>query len=98
MEEKEYLDKIAVLECEFKKQKELIDKEFVLKKAKFKKGDVIKYSDDIILIDKLSYYINSNKMPCPSYHGLILKKDLTPRKDKSRGGVYSNDAELLKRV
>ena len=71
--------------------------EYGLSQAICKVGDIIKKDDDIVLVDKIRAY-KALGLPMPIYHGIQLKKDLTPRKDEKRGIIYGNErVELIKK-
>jgi len=97
MEELEYTQKLKKLEEVYLSDKKALHIEFALSNAKFKKGDIIiEDSKGIILIDKITTYIGFG-LPEPVYHGLLLKKDLTPKKNGEREAIYGNRCvELIK--
>ena len=96
MTETEYNEKLKKIEADFDKAKKDLYIEYATSNATFEKGDIIRRHMQILLIDRISVH-KSFGLPMPIYHGLELKKDLTPRKDRSRISIYGNDAELIKR-
>lgn len=77
--------KITQLELEFENNRNKVVKEFCDANNPYKVGDVFTDHIGSILIDKIQYWvIFGNEGPCCVYSGLELKKDGTPRKDKSR--------------
>lgn len=89
MEEIEYLDKLKNIEKVAEKQKADLMIEFAMSNAKFKKGDIVKNHNYIILVDKITVSkVFMGSLPKAIYHGVALKKDLTPRKDGSRETIY----------
>lgn len=97
MEEKEYHAKIKQLEVDFEVAKKQLHIEFAQSNRKFEIGDILKEHDKVILVDKLSTYASWG-LPEVVYHGYELKKDLSLRKDKSRGSIYGDKvAELVQK-
>jgi len=97
MEESEYNTKLEELETNHRLAKQKLYIQFGLSKKIYTEGDIIKGTTDTILIDRIT--VNKGfSLPEPVYHGLILKKDLTPRKDRERGSIYGNArTELIKK-
>jgi hypothetical protein len=95
MEEIIYKNKLKAIEAQFEKDKIELYREYALSNAKFKIGDLIKDDRWAFVVDKISVS-KYGEFPNAVYHGYELKKDLTPRKDKSRVNIYGNDAQLLK--
>lgn len=97
MTEAEYKDQLKLLDSSFHNAKLKLANEFVNGNAKFKIGDTIKDGRYAFVIDEINIYL-SYGLPVPVYRGFELKKDLTPRKDKNRVGIYGDNAELIKKV
>ncbi len=83
----DYQEQLKKLESEFETKKQELARKFVFDNAQFKVGDILKSSSSIIKVEKLKCSIYFNK-PEIVYLGPELKKDLTPRKDGSRGSIY----------
>lgn len=95
MTEKEYDDKLKGIDEAYNNAKYQLYKEFVMSNAKFKIGDIIRWSDVTILVDKITVSMWGS-YPNAIYHGVELKKDLTPKLNGNRGSVfYRDDIELL---
>ncbi len=96
MKELDYDNRLKQIESDYKKSKDALYIEFGLSQSKYQVGDVIKCNDRTILIDKITVY-KSFKLPEPVYHGIMLKKDLTPKKNGERDSIYGNHStELIK--
>lgn len=52
-------------------------------------GDIVKDHIGSVLVEKISMHNSST--PCLIYYGLELKKDLSPRKDKSKRSCYQTN-------
>ncbi len=96
MTDLEYDDKMLQIENAFEIAKKSLYKEYALSNAKFKIGDMIKDYRSALVIDRITASGPMFGKPEAVYHGFELKKDLTPRKDKSRVAIFGNKAELLK--
>jgi hypothetical protein len=98
MEESEYKKRLAIIENSFEMEKKKLYWEYGMSKAIFKIGDIIKDERWALLIDKITVAKPfGSSIPEPVYHGFELKKDLTPKKDKTRVCIYGNDnVELVK--
>lgn len=98
MNEKEYKEKLKQLEVDFEANKKQLYIDFAQSNKRFEIGDILKEHDKIILVDKITTYIAWG-LPEAVYHGYELKKDLSIRKDKSRGSIYGDKvAELIKKT
>jgi hypothetical protein len=96
MEETEYNKRLKKIEADYEASKKALHIEFGLSNPKYKKGDIIKSSSVTILIDKITVY-KAFGLPEPVYHGVVLKKDLTPNKRGTRDSIYgSHLSELIK--
>ena len=96
MEDIEYKRRLVEIEDIFNESKKELYIEYAMSNRKYKKGDVIKDSRWAFKIDKITTSISISSIPEPVYHGYELKKDLTPRKDKSRVCIYGHDnVELI---
>lgn len=95
MEESEYKEKLKKIEEDYSLAKKNLYYEFAMSKAKFIKGEIIKDSRWIILIDKITAY-KGLSLPEPVYSGIELNKDLSPKKNGSRQSIYGNhDIEIV---
>ena len=73
----------------YEKLKQQAIAEFVMSHCTVKIGDVINSNQDrSIVVDKITVSVNFGGKACAVCHGLVLKKDGTPRKDKERASVY----------
>ena len=98
MTEQEYKQRLKELETEHEAAKRNLMIEYAANNRKYKIGDIITNHIMTILIDGFSTY-SSFSEPIPVYKGLVLRKDLTPRKDRERGNIYGNErTELIKGV
>jgi hypothetical protein len=100
MDEIVYKAELEILKEKHKREIRSLDVQYGLSKAIYKKGDIIKEGDKTILIDKRTIDKNFlNSIPYPVYHGLLLKKDLTPTKRMERSSIYSTyQIELIKKA
>ena len=96
MTEEEYKTKLKGIEDNFELSKRKLNYEYAMSTAIFKVGDIIGDSRWSLLIDRITVSAYSYELPKPVYHGLELRKDLSPRKDGSRVCIYGNDAKLIK--
>lgn len=94
MTKEEYQSKLKSIEFEFETARHNLYKEFALSNAKFKLGDMIRDSRFAFVVDRITVS-RLFDFPEPVYHGYELRKDLTPRKYKSRVAIYGNKAELI---
>ena len=94
MTEQEYETRLKVIEHSFEMEKKKLYWEYGMSHVMFKVGDIIRDHRWALKIDKITVAKNFG-LPEPVYHGLELKKDLTPRKDKSRVAIYGNNCELV---
>lgn len=89
MKELDYQNKTKQIYADYIEAQKKLDIEFGLSHSIYKAGDVINDSIRTILINKITVY-KSFGLPEPVYHGIILKKDLTPMKSGERGSIYGN--------
>jgi len=82
---------IAQIEREANARKIELIRLYASENNTFKVGDVVKDHIGSIIIEKITYTISSKKIPCCVYYGLELKKDGTPRKNKSKRSVYQGN-------
>ncbi len=94
MTEQEYNAKLAEIEAAANRQKASLMYEYARSQAIFKVGDIIQDHNKTILVQKISAY-KSFGVVSPTYEGVILKKDLTPKKSGERGVVYGNKGVTL---
>lgn len=99
MDEIVYRAELEILKEKHKREIRSLDVQYGLSKAIYKKGDIIKEGDKTIKIDRITIdKIFSNSIPHPVYHGLLLKKDLTPTKRMERSSIYPYySIELIKK-
>ena len=66
--------------------------EYGLSQATYKKGDIITETYDkseIIVIDKIGVDVSFGEVR-PVYSGYLLNKDMTRKKNETRGSIYGN--------
>jgi|ERR1035437_1494148 hypothetical protein len=100
MEETEYNAKLKKAGDDYEAAKKAIYIEFAMSHVKYSKGDIIKQtfgSETTILIDKI-YPHKSIGLPEPVYDGVVLKKDLTPKKNFERHQIYGDRLTELVRA
>lgn len=97
MEELDYTNKSKQIYADYITSQKTLDIEFGLSKAKYKEGDVVRDSVRTILVDRITTFKGlNNSLPEPVYHGIALKKDLTPKKSGDRKSIYGNrNTELI---
>lgn len=97
MTEQEYKNKLNKIEADYGAALNALYIEYAISNAVYKRGDIIKDGDRVILVDKITTYKGFN-FPEAVYHGLKLKKDLTPTKKMERDSLYSSHGlELVKK-
>ncbi len=92
MELSEYQTKLKQLDVDYLSAKRKLAIEYALSNAEYKIGDIIisVNDNDIIKIDKITTYQSFYDAPMCVYHGVALKKDLTPKKNGIRNSIYPN--------
>ncbi len=86
------------IEADFDSAKKALYVKFAMSNVKYEKGDIIKDSVKIIIIDKITAYKGFH-LPEPVYHGIELKKNLTPTKKGNRESIYGHHlVELVKKA
>lgn len=87
-----YEKELAQIEKEANARKMELIKLYASENNNFKVGDIVKDHIGSVFIEKITYTISfSTKFPCCVYYGLELKKDGTPRKDKSKRSVHQEN-------
>lgn len=81
------------LELDYENQKRQLLKEFCDKNNPYKIGDIFTDHIGSIKIERIKYSFSLHwRKPCCVYHGIELKKDLTPTKKlKTREAWQTND-------
>jgi hypothetical protein len=89
MTKQEYQNRLKELEEKFEKDKKQLAQDFVFSNLKYKVGDIV-VTDNVssIKVDDIKCGYGLFSVPHVSYWGYELKKDLTPRKDKSRRSIW----------
>lgn len=88
----EYKKKLEDLESTLKVDKFNLVKQYIDESLTCKIGDTITDHCGSIIFEKLKYTIQYRTgKPTPIYFGTELKKDGTPRKDKSKRDVYGEN-------
>ena len=95
MEESEYNERLKKIETDFEQSKKRLYLDYGMSNAIFNKGDIIKDSRWVMLIERITVS-KSFGLPQPVYTGTQLKKDLSPRLDRTTVSIYGNDCELVK--
>lgn len=92
MKESEYKKKLIIVEQSYKAELRKLYSQFAAEERIYNIGDIIKseQTEETILIDAFGFYLHYGP-PIPVYKGLLLKKDLTVRKDCARSAIYGND-------
>jgi hypothetical protein len=88
-----YKQAIAEVEKEKEEKIKKIIREYALANNTVKIGDVVEGSSDVIIVEKINFVrpYPYNELPTCAYFGARLKKDGTPRKDKSKGYTYQSN-------
>ena len=94
MTKEEYKAELSLLEQEFNDKKDMLARKYAYANKKYKEGDILECYDEIILVDKIMWGYGLQEPRC-SYYGYLLKKDLTPRKDKKRSN-FSQSENIIK--
>lgn len=91
MTEEDYKEKVSIIEQSYKAELHKLYSQFAAEKRIYNIGDIIKneQTKEIILIDSYGFY-KHYEFPQPVYKGLVLKKDLTKRKDGKKSWIYGN--------
>jgi len=98
MDKKEYNERLAHIEKEYRKAKEALAIECVKSNNPYKVGDILSNGGStIIRVDKISYHYGyAGELPYCVYDGIALKKDLTPRKTKPFTGALCQYDKIIK--
>jgi hypothetical protein len=93
MERDEFDKKMDTLKKEFEIRKKNLNIEYALSKAQFKVDEIIRCTrtDTTIKVGAIKVYIGMDGIPQPVYWGIVLKKDLTPKKNGETHSIYGND-------
>jgi len=94
MTEQEYNAKLDEINSTAERQRNLLIYEYAISQAIFKVGDIIGYRHTAILVSEIAAY-SEYGLVMPTYEGLILKKDLTPRKNGEIGVIYGHKGVTL---
>lgn len=87
-----YLKKVQEVEKEKDEKIILLVREFAFANNTVKVGDIVTDHIGSIIVESINSCMPSyNKLPSCVYFGLELKKDKTPRKDKSKRRVHSSN-------
>ena len=95
MDQKEYQEKLKVLEKEFNQKATALSIECGLSQKKYNIGDIITNGIWTIKVEAVRAYLGLEKCPMPVYHGASLTEDLVPKKNKEKGSIYGNDDVTL---
>ena len=90
MTNEEMKQKIAHIERVASLQKKAVYREFVLSNAKYKIGDIIGDTSDIIRVESISYSTYCNDILI-CYVGPLLTKKGEPRKDGAKRTVFESN-------
>ena len=93
----DYNLKLKELENEFALKKSNLAKKFVFSNAEYGIVDIISDNIDAIIIERLQCSVTYG-IPNVVYVGVHLKKDLTPRKDGSRVGIFKSHCSEIKLI
>lgn len=99
MTPEEYKKALADIEAEKYRKIKQLSIQYALDTKKYKVGDIIKSNrvNVIIKISKITVYSPLYELPMAVYHGIELKKDLTPKKNTAQNAIYGDDqTELIK--
>lgn len=92
MKESGYILNLAKLQNEFERKKRKLMREFALSNNTVKADDIVTDHIGSIKVECIKIYIPlGKKLPACKYIGIELKKDKTPRKDKSKRVVYQKN-------
>lgn len=97
----EYNRKKDELNAEYKKKTQSVLNQWARNNARFGIGDIIKYNDFIIVVEKIMgvndfYYSNNNL--CVVYWGSVLTKKLEKRKDEFKSTIYDEESREIKLI
>lgn len=90
MTKQQYNDKIKELKASYNISELYIVKEYAYANNPYKIGDVIRDHSHIIKIEKIKFCRASvgEEFPSCVYHGIELKKDLTPKKNQENTVMF----------
>lgn len=74
-------------------QRNALVEEYCEANRKYNVGDIISDGNTTIRISKFKWHSRTYNVPVISYSGYVLKKDLTPRKDKEIGFVFQSNVK-----
>ena len=96
MTEDQYRQELRVIEEAHRRSLKDLAFKYVKENAKFKIGDIIKYDNEIIIVNKIGVYMSLGR-PEAMYSGTELKKDLTPKKNQMGRTFFGSwGIELIK--
>ena len=96
MTEDQYRQELRVIEEAYRRSLKDLAFKYVNENAKFKIGDIIKYDNEIIMVNKIGVYMSLGR-PEAMYSGTELKKDLTPKKNQMGRTFFGSwSIELIK--
>ena len=97
MTEQDYKYELQVVETEYLKAKRNLHVKYAESQRMFKIGDIIRSNTDVtIKVEKFGTCLGIGN-PQPTYIGVELKKDLTPKKSGIQNTIYGNHGvELIK--
>lgn len=91
MTSEEFENSVKVLKEKHKNEMNSLKKEYAFANNPYKIGDVISGNTGTIRIDKITVGISLDGIPLCVYHGLELKKDLTPTKKMLRTAIWQSN-------
>ena len=98
MDLEEYKQQLGLITEDFELKKRRLNIRYAIDNARFKVGDILKNHNTTILVDENKVGRNFHGIPYMVYHGLELKKDLTPKKNGNRDSIHDDgddEIELL---
>jgi len=95
MTEQEFKEQFAKIEEDRNVAKRQLYIKYAKDQEKFAVGDIISDTIRTILVNRITAYVSFDNIPMPAYHGKVLKKDLTPKKNNSTEVMYGNHGITL---
>lgn len=93
MTKQEYIEKMLCVKADYTTKCKDLRRKFVMSNTLIEKNHIVRDHIGHILVEKKGVYLDSfgDSFPKLRIYGLCLKKDLTPRKDKSKRWMYSGN-------
>ena len=94
MDKSQYNERLKNIESSYQQEKKELAKAYAFANNPYKVGDILRDHFQTLKITYIGWGFGTfNDFPACTYQGVILKKDLTPRKDLMNGVMWQNNVE-----